>query len=498
MALPGLADILMGLVYYFAALMVTLQIGSWFGARTLAIFAAVHVSLFSNEGRYFYNALEATLLMGLVIYIAAAGAMLSNGTWRVRPWISRMAFLIVVFYGICGLGDLGQMLVQAADSTPYYQEPQYRFTREGQPLMIATKPDLSVEVKDLDGHIITDERYIGRQSYENFLNLAYISSYVGDSHGLDFNRYYRQYRNGYVYAEQIRMNGMYTPPVQWFYLKQQRYFVGFSNQNKRPVEIADRTGFKPWGSVTEPFGPEAKGTSMYGETCLITEGSMVYLFDLPHEKLTPISSPDGGTVSGANILGFVAKGNAYQQRVVLALAHELAVYDLKGNSIATLPYHYDVEKWGAISLAIGQDGAPYFIQYDASIWMGWAKRQKIPSYFEDVDTQGTAVHSYMLPKLPMTWPKKAWLEVFGESVKSPALWYGTMAWEKATDALGFTSPEDRSYDEMYPERKNPKWQGSGLRLFLSCWPRWHSLWRGRAAFPRRWRGFGRSLFLRRT
>lgn len=120
MILPGVADIGAGLVYYFAALLLALQRGSWFGARIFALLAAVHLSFFVTSINYFYIAMEASVLMALALFAAAWGAMRSNGSFHVRPWLGKFALLAAVFYGLCGLSDLGHMLLQAGGQQSNY------------------------------------------------------------------------------------------------------------------------------------------------------------------------------------------------------------------------------------------------------------------------------------------------------------------------------------------------------------------------------------------
>jgi len=150
--LAPVVDMCAGLVYYFAALFLTLHRSSWFGARILALFAAVHLSLYiPTYEDSFSHIVEAAVLMGLALFTAAWGAMLSNGSFRDRPWLGKVALVAVVFYGLCGVGDLAQILSNMGVEDHGNNSPEYKITTEGVPLILTRNADLSETVTDLEG-----------------------------------------------------------------------------------------------------------------------------------------------------------------------------------------------------------------------------------------------------------------------------------------------------------------------------------------------------------
>ncbi len=151
MVLPGISDILIGVAYYFAALTVGLQRGSWFGPRVYALMAAVYVSCTVGDMHYFYVVTEAAVLMALVLAVAAWGAMLSNGKFRDRPWVTRAALLAAVFYGVCCIGVLASLMFDATTQERFYSGNEYRITQDGQPIVVTTGKDLTTKVSDLAG-----------------------------------------------------------------------------------------------------------------------------------------------------------------------------------------------------------------------------------------------------------------------------------------------------------------------------------------------------------
>jgi hypothetical protein len=467
--LAGTVDICAGLVYYFAALLLTLQRGSWFGARMLALFAAVHLSFYiPTTEDSFFHVMVATVLMGLVLFTAAWGAMLSNGPFRMRPWLGKLALVVAVFYGFCGIGDLGRILFNAnvTDTFGSGPSPEYKITKEGVPLIVTRNADLSETVTDLDGHVIDDERYKGNQAYENFMELSQVAHLVGDLHGLYFPKRFPEYRSSWMYIFPIRMNDNRPHPVEWFWLQGAKYFVGISNVNKMPVKILDQTGFHAWGAVPVPFQyGDNIFSSIAGPISLVNEGKTVHVVDFPHERMFDLPNPDGATVFTASPAYIrTAAPGINETAIVLVTGKELRVYDAKGNPIVTLPYHHDVDRLGMIDFSMTPAHDRFYVHYSASRWIDWAERHLMTSYLEELDAAGNVVHSYVLPALPVIPPDRTWAVYLAESSKTPAFWYGTVAYQWAGAALGFPHYDDRGYNPFYPEWSHPWWVGQRLLL----------------------------------
>jgi hypothetical protein len=466
--LPGVVDMCAGLVYYFSALVLALQRGSWFGARMLAPFAAVHLSLYlPTYEDSVTHIIEAAVLLGLALFTAAWGAMLSNGSFRDRPWLGKAALIIVVFYGLCGVGDLAKILSTMGVEENSNSGPQYKITTDGVPLIVTRNADLSETVTDLEGHVINDDRYKGQQANENFFFPDQVSYLIGDTHGLDFSKRWPNYRSVWTYINSVEINDGMPHLVQWFYLPKKKYFVGISNLNKLPVKIADRKGIEPLGTVPEPFQFEANWPDVYstGAPSLVNEGRTVYLYDFVHETFSQLPNPDQARVFFATKVSIrTAKPGVEETVIALATANELRVYDLKGNQFATLPYHQDVDRLGMINLNINATHDRFYVQYSASNWIDWSERHLMTSYLEEVDATGNVIHSYVLPALPNVPPVQTWASYIADRAQTPFFWYGTVGYQKICAALGIPHYDDRGYNPFYPYRSHP--HKLGIQLLL--------------------------------
>jgi len=465
MVLPGVADIGTGMVYYFAALLVALHRSSWFGARTLALFAAVYLSFFVTSASYFSPALAAAVLMALVLFTAAWGAMRSNGPFHVRPWLAKVALLAAVFYGLCGLGQVAHMLLKSNQQEDYTGS-QYRITSDGQPVITTVNKDLTSKVTDLAGNIINDERYTGPRSYENFLFLNEVCYLIGDSHGYDPVSLYYQYRQSERHVAEVQINSFIPLPVSWFYLQEKKYFVGISRLNKQPVGIADTAGFKP-AQAPEPFANLDGFAETYGTPCLVRNGDTVLAFDFEHEQMFQLPSVDEGKVYGAQLISFRNKDSSgYDQVIALAFAHELRIYDPKGNPLATLSYHHDdTDHYGTIELGVLGNQAGYLVEYEPSAWIGWGERNRMTSYLEEVDARGNVLHSYDLPPLPFEMTPRSWIDYIFDSTRSPALWFGNLAYQKVGGQMGDKNLADKDEAAFHEGWENTKEIATRLILY---------------------------------
>ena len=104
MALPGAADLLCGVVYYFAGLLTGMRDARWFATRALGIGVGIICSLACQAAGSLEWAV-AFIAGGLVINVAAAwGAFVGGGRYEVQPRVTRVATGIAVGTGILIVG----------------------------------------------------------------------------------------------------------------------------------------------------------------------------------------------------------------------------------------------------------------------------------------------------------------------------------------------------------------------------------------------------------
>lgn len=434
MVLPGTVDLCVGLVYYFAALALALQQGGWFGVRVFPLLAAVHVSFVALNETLFYVVLEGAAAMALALCLAAWGAIHSRDSVRQRPWLGRFAFMAVVFYGVCGLGDLTRSFFNTVAPAPGPKYMQYQLSDKGVPMQLAYTDNVLVSVLDVEGKPFTDPDYKRDRVRNHLKYLNRCSEYIGDSHGWHQPVYPRPYRQSYAY---LWANQLYSYPrlEQWFYLKEQRVMVCYQPNEKKAITWLDGKGFQPISTRPESFPPGMEIHEISQDCCCFWDSNTARLAYLPKREMANLALPSPGPIYGME--NAWANSNGTSVSVVgVALATEMAVYDDKGTLLARLPYHQNMDRWGQLEMGLNAAKDRFYVWYNPSAWIDNKTKEKMPSYLEEVDAQGRVLHSYTLPPLPkFPWPFTS-ANFIADRLQSPAFFFGMMAYQKIGAELG--------------------------------------------------------------
>ena len=436
LTLASLSDIFVGLAYYFAALVTALQRGSWFGARSFALLSAVYLSCSLSSFRFFHVVVEMALILAVLLFAAAWGAMLSNGKFGGRPFVTKAALLLAVFLGVCGLGNLVQIMMNAGKDYDPWTGGEYQITKDGTPFVRRTNEDLSTTVTGLDGKPLPNANlYTGQRYYQNVIQ-AYDLAEIDDHPLPDYRQLYFNYRQSRQYIEENQQYGQLLP-TRWFYLTDYHFAVGIDRRTKRVIQIVDRGGFHAPDQPIQPF----TGTiaQWYESPCLVQEGTGAFIYDLEKEQITPLPGADTSPIRGMNYRQYMpGGGKGYDQLITVARANGIQNYDSKGAPMTTIAYNpkVDLERWGSLSYGVNDSATRFYLEYGASSWLGWGERRHMPIYLDEVDATGAILHSYTLPPLPQPPWKFNWTAYVTEGLRSPAFWYQHLAYVKIGAALG--------------------------------------------------------------
>jgi hypothetical protein len=107
-SLPWLADILSGLVYYFAGMLVAQRDGRWYGSRCLPLASAFCCSYLVWAVPEFWQALGVIGIMGLCMGVAAWGSFAAGGSYRVQPRLAKAALATTFLSGLLIMSALGK------------------------------------------------------------------------------------------------------------------------------------------------------------------------------------------------------------------------------------------------------------------------------------------------------------------------------------------------------------------------------------------------------
>ena len=431
MVLPGLANILGGTIYYFAALFVGLRRGGWLDPRPLAFLAAVAGAFMGTSFNSFAWSVAVMLLFSATFFAAALGAMVSNGRIGDQPWISRVALVAIMLLGVFGVGLLGLLFVGNFIGSSSYTLTSYEVALDGKPVKITTSSEADSVVTDLDGKVVMDPNLTSGGRYNFLLRFEILTKtfVLPRLPSEEQNPWYSGYRENQRYVMTAR--GSISGAERWFYLPGERCFVGYVRRTKALIGAVGREGFQPGSRTAAPF-LEPRLYTDYDKSVgpLAQFGPTVYFLTLDERKLKPVfTGPEGG-IFGLKILASSQRDDDPWKWGVAALRDCVQIFDREGNPVVQLPYQWDVDRWSKIALAVNRDRNRFYLRCAPSDDLTLAETRKMPDGLEELNLEGKVVRSYSLPPLPPSVSEDPLMTALGESVLPPALVYGGMAWEK--------------------------------------------------------------------
>ena len=410
--LPAFSDVFLGPVFYFAAILLCLHRGRWFGSRGLLGLSVLPVFLLhlSTGWPFLFPILSA-----LVFLLAAWGTMLSNGPIQGRPWAARIAQLAVTLAGaltawiiiILGLQFLPQGTVQ-----PTSNFTEFEVTRDGQ-VFFATQQGLggTPVVTDMTGKVITDERYVGNNTYGNFCQLLPLADFQRDPDRP--NPYLsREPRNLQNYVLIVQQG--YEAKELWFLLVRENYFIGYDKLSRRCVGIFDADGYKPAGVTPKPFPLPVK-KSMFGYTTpfYFWSGPQLYALDFSERTMKPFFNAQDQRIFGAADLNR-GTSTSKSPRVFVTLDDGLHLLDTQGKSVMVIPYRHDPGMWSYLWAADNPDLKQIYLQFSHDQWLDPVP-QPVPVFLDVFDAQGNFVQTYSHPSEASVPTPESWVMRLAEA-----------------------------------------------------------------------------------
>jgi hypothetical protein len=389
--LPWLADLLTGVVYYFAGMLTAQRDGRWYGSRCLGLAAAFLASVLVWGLPEFWQALLALGVLGTLLGVAAWGSFLGGGAYAPQPRVARAALAVTLVAGLLALSVTAKItLGPCLDPGITYS---YYVDRQGRVLAVPWKSGQGPTgtVTDAEGRVPPE--FQGRRVDRNVLD-----EIEAPSVGLRPWQH-RSYRNtGRLFVEYG--NETLVGGERWFYVPEQGRLVGYDRKRRMPIGSYGPDGFVPAG---EPARGRFPGGLLYmtrlweafSPDCLAFPGG-VYDVDFARHTLRTLFTPaEGETVV------WVArwKDPKQKQEELLLVRTDRSIHVLTeaGAPVASLAGTYDREIY---VLAAGRLEAPprFFCWY----WPGWClaspeEARTLPGYLVEYDAGGREIARRTLP-----------------------------------------------------------------------------------------------------
>jgi hypothetical protein len=389
-SLPWLADILAGVVYYFAGMLTAQREARWYGSRGLGLAAAFLCTFFVWTVPEFWQALVAIVVLGTLAGGAAWGSFLAGGAYAAQPRLARACLAGTFLAGLLVLSFLGKLLIgQWFDSG---MGSGYHIDREGRVLIVPWKVGVGPmePVTDLDGRVPPDLQ--GKRVDRNLLE-----EIEAPSANLDWP-IFQSYRNhGRFYVEY--RNDSRPGRERWYYTADQRLLLGYDVEYHQFLGSFGPDRFVPAG---QPPGERFQGELRY-PTRAWDAHSPAYLafpggvYDVDFSRRTIrrlFTPPEGETVVWVNRLQ-----DRREKRALAVVTTDQSVHVLTeaGAPVVSAPRAFDRPRW-VVSVVRLENPERYVFRYGPAQCLEPEEALTTPIYLVEYDTAGRELSRRALPQ----------------------------------------------------------------------------------------------------
>jgi hypothetical protein len=394
MALPWLADILTGVVWYFAGMLTAQREARWYGSRGLGFVTALLASLLVWLLPDFWQALVAIAILGTALAVACWGSFLTGGAYTSQPRIAQAALAVSLLAGLLIAGYEAKLLLGAwFDSN---ERSYYMLDRAGGILIVHQQDGKDTQVTDLEGRVPRELE--GKLADPNTLREMEASR----SRSLAAMPLFDSYRNPGRYCVRYG-NDSKAPGEVWYYVHDEGRAFGYDRQSKRLIGSIGPDGFA--GPDEQPKG-RFHGRPTFssflfdaGPAAYLDFADGVYTVDFAQRRLRVLFRPaEGQTVCWAT--------RWYEERhkrslVVACTEQSIHVIDEAGTSLLGVPLAYD--RPDAMMVSVGRLENPdrFVLWYEPSPAGGFESFKSMPGYLVEYDTAGHEIARRTVPPQPL-------------------------------------------------------------------------------------------------
>jgi hypothetical protein len=400
-ALPWLADILGGLVYYFAGMLTAQREARWYGSRGLGLASALLCTALVWSLPQFWQALLTVGLFGTMLGLAAWGSFLAGGTYAPQPRAARVALAGTLLAGLFVVSFVAKL----AAGQWYHSgrvEYEYRLDRQGRVLLIPWKEGVGpIEpATDLEGEVPPDLR--GRRVDRNLLEeiQAPVVSMGWATH--------RSYRNpGRLYVE--FENDSKPGREEWFYVPDQGRLLGYDGLFHQFLGSFGPDGFAPAGQAPgERFAGELRYLTRMWRAIpppYLTFPGGVYDVDFARRTVRALFTPaEGETVLWAT------PWRDLREKATLAIVNtDRSVHILTeaGEPVVSVPLVHDAGGRRLRSVGRLQDPERFVFRYGPTQFVPPEEFGTVSDFLLEYDGAGREIARQTLPRLPAVEPSAA-------------------------------------------------------------------------------------------
>jgi hypothetical protein len=390
--LPWLADILSGLVYYFAGMLVAQREVRWYASRCLPLAAAFCCSYFVWIVPEFWQALGVIGIFASFVGVAAWGSFSAGGAYAPQPRLAKAALTLTFLGGLLILSVLGKQTIGEWLDSGIYRE--FLIDRQGRVLNAPFQEGVGAvgpwtdesgqPPPDLKGQLVDSRASALYGAMETPLDWSYRNN----------GRFYIKCVNDSVPWQEV-----------WYYDHARRRLFGYDKVFHHSLGSFGPDGFSPAGQQPgDRFRGELRYRSNRWDTRrteYLTFSDGVYAVDFARRKIRSFFAPPAGeTVTFADWWD----DELDRQRRLVGVGTEQSFYLMRGEGapVVSVPRVYRDKPGGIVYLGLLESPERYLVWYQS--WKSLLEPDELrstPTYLLEYDTTGHELaHRKSVPPPP--------------------------------------------------------------------------------------------------
>jgi hypothetical protein len=393
-----LADLLAGVVYYFAGMLTAQREARWYGSRGLGLAAALLCSFLVWSVQEFWLALAAVATFGALAGVAAWGSFLTGGAYAPQPRLARAALATTLLAGLLVVSFVGKLIVGQWLESP--RSSMYVLDRHGRVLVVAWESSVgpTEPVTDLDG------RPADLQGQRMDRNL--IEEIEAPFARMDWPTF-RSYRNKGRYYVKYSND---TRPIEehWYYAPEQGRLLGYDAEFGQFLGSFGPDGFAPAGRAPgERFQGEVSYPTRLWDAwspAYLAFPGRVYDVDFSRRTIRTLFTPPAG--EAVVWAGRLRDRREKRVRAVVSTDRSIHVLTEAGEPVVSAPRPYDRRLYQLSSVSRLEGPERYVFWYAPSLGEP-AEAARLPQYLVEYDAAGRELSRRTLPRLAPPEPSRA-------------------------------------------------------------------------------------------
>jgi hypothetical protein len=382
MVLPLLADVLMGLVCYFAGMLTAQREARWYGSRCLDLAAGFFCAYLVWIVPEFWHALLAIGIVGGMVAAAAWGSFLTGGAYAPQPRLAKIALAITFVMGLSALSFQGKFFLGVFLWTK--EDYSYYLDHQGRVLLVHEENNRLESITNLEGQAPQD---LQGQPLD-YYTLRDVMAPA--THGAwPKTRSYRNWNQSLVkYGNESKPGN-----EEWWYVPSRGRLLGYDKQSKQPLGSFGPDGFLP--------PDDSSGESFRGDLAFVSQfyssrvapylafSGGVYSVNFRKRTVQAFYVP----VAGETVL-WASRWEDETRKLSLAFVgtdQSIHVLDNTGDRLLSVPLAYDRVNYLIVDVGRLENPERYWVWYDPAWYRGLEAQETMPAYLVVYDKEGREI-----------------------------------------------------------------------------------------------------------